>query len=114
MEHLGGGVWGGVVAPLGLGYVGFVVMLVVYSRSGGREREGHRRPLAWSALLKHLVSTSAAGYLIFLAIVLVFSFMFADEARAIRQALTGGALLGLIALVGLAFLGWVEARMRRG
>jgi hypothetical protein len=54
-----------------------------------------------------------AGYLIFLAIVLVFSFMFADQAQAIRQALTEGGIIALVGLVGLAFLGWVEGRLWR-
>jgi Na+/proline symporter len=113
VDRLGGGLWGGVVAPLGLGYLGFLMMLFVYSRSGVRERRGPGRPAAWSGLLRYLVTTSVAGFLIFLAIVLVFSFMFADEEQAIRQALTGGAFIGFIGLVGLAFLGWIEAQLRR-
>jgi polyferredoxin len=112
VDRLGGGVWGSVVAPLGFGYVGFLVMLLVYARSGRRERRERDQPGAWSALLKHLVTTGVAGYLVFLAIVLVFSYMFADEERAIRQALTGGAFIGLVGLVGLALLGWVEAQIR--
>jgi hypothetical protein len=113
MDRLGGGVWGGVVMPLASAYVGFVVMLFVYARSGKRERKRGGRAPDWPTLLRHLVATSVAGYLIFLAIVLVFSFMFADQAQAIRQALTEGPLVALVGLVGLAFLGWVEGRLRR-
>jgi threonine/homoserine/homoserine lactone efflux protein len=113
MEPLGGGVWGGVVAPLGSAYVGFLVMLVVYRRSAMPGRGPAGRPPAWPALLRHLVATAIAGYVIFLAIVVVFSFVFADQGQAIRQALTGGAFLGLVGLVGLAALGWVEGRVRR-
>jgi hypothetical protein len=113
MDRLGGGVWGGVVAPLASAYVGFALMLLVYARSGKRERKPTGRPAAWPVLLRHLVATSVAGYLIFLGIVLVFSFMFADRAQALRQALTEGGLVALVGLVGLAFLGGVEGRLRR-
>ncbi len=113
MDRLGGGVWGGVVAPLASAYVGFVVMLFVYSRSERRERKRTNGPVTWPSLLKHLAAMSAAGYLIFLAIVLVFSFMFADQEAALRQALTGGGFLALLGVVALAFFGWAEARLVR-
>lgn len=113
MDQLGGGVWGGVVIPLGLLYVGFVVMLGLYARSRGRGWERRTRQARLPALLRRLAVTGGAGYIILLAIVVVFSFMFADEAQAIREALTEGALLALIGLTGLAFLGWVEGRIRR-
>ncbi|HEX2031094.1 MAG TPA: DUF6256 family protein [Actinomycetota bacterium] len=113
MESPGGGMWGGVIAPLASAYVGVVVMLLVYARSPKRERPAAGGRASWRTLLRHLLTMTVAGYLIFLAIVLVFSFMFADQPRAIRQALAEGALLAVIGFVVLAFLGWVEAIARR-
>jgi hypothetical protein len=113
MRGLGGGVWGGVVAPLASAYVGSVVMLFLHSRFPKRERQPTLRLAAWSALLKDLVRLSVTGYVLFLAIVLVFSFSFADQPRAIRQAITEGGLLAAMGLAGLATLGWVEGVVRR-
>ncbi|MGH2723745.1 MAG: DUF6256 family protein [Actinomycetota bacterium] len=113
MEPLGGGIWGGVVAPLGCAYVGFLVMFFVYRRSPKARRRASGPAPGWPVLLRHLGSMAAAGYLIFLAIVLVFSFVFADQARAIRQALTEGGFIAFVGLAGLASLGWVEGQVRR-
>ncbi len=113
MERLGGGVWGGVVAPLASLYVAFLVMLFVYRRCGVRERTGRpRRRARWSALLRQLAATAVGGYLVFLAMTVVFSFMFADERRAIGEALTGGSSVAGIGLLALALLGWVEGLIR--
>jgi hypothetical protein len=112
MEQLGGGVWGGVVAPLASAYVGVLVMLLVYARSSLPDRRRGGPPVGWPGLLKHLLVTSLAGYLVFVAIVVVFSFSFADQPRAIRQAITGGGFLAAVGLCGLALLGWVETLVR--
>ena len=112
MDPLGGGTWGGVVAPLGSAYVGFLVMLAVYARTGGRRRRAPGPSPGWSALLRHLAATTAAGFLIFLAIVLVFSYMFADQSRALREAVAGGGFIAAVGLLGLAVLGWLEAKVR--
>jgi polyferredoxin len=114
MDRLGGGAWGGVVVPLGLAYVGFVVMLFVYARSDKGARKWRGRPPTWSALLRHLLATAVAGYIVFLVVVLLFSFMFADPAQGIRQGFTEGGVIASISLFGLAFFDWVVARVRGG
>lgn len=114
MEHLGGGVWGGVVAPLASVYAAFLAMLVAYRRSADRDRRrGEQQAARLRTLVRHLIATAAAGFAIFLLIVVVFSFMFAEEEDAIREALVDGSLLAVIALGALSILGWVEGMIRR-
>ena len=115
MEQLGGGVWGGAVAPLASVYVAFLFMLFLYGRSGGRDRGrrlGNRGRPSWAALVRHLAATAAGGYLVFLAVILVFSFMFAEEQQAIGDALIGGSSVAVLAFLALALLGWLERLIR--
>lgn len=106
---LGGGVLGGVVAPLASVYLAFLAMLRLYRRSGRDDRrDRHRAPARPLALLRHLLVTAAGGFGVFLGIVLVFSFVFADQERALREALGGGGFLAALAVVVLALAGWIE------
>jgi hypothetical protein len=64
--------------------------------------------------LRGVATTVAAGYLTFLAIVLVFHVWIAGQHGSMSSAVSGGAFLAVCALVAFPVLSWIEARLRDG
>src|SRR6266568_2560536 len=110
------------VVPVLSAYVLLMAMMIA-TRGGRRAREERAAPPAgpgpkavpWRALARHLVVTALGGYGVFLAIVLVYYLALGGEdARFIRDALTGGAWLGFgIGLPGILVVAWIEDRLGR-
>jgi uncharacterized SAM-binding protein YcdF (DUF218 family) len=95
-----------IVPPLVTAYAIFVVM-VMRAWSGPKER-GPRAPAT-----RDIVVTVVGGYLVFLAIVLVFHVGLAGQRGAFRSAAWGGAVLLLCAAVLYAACLWTQARIGR-
>jgi protein-S-isoprenylcysteine O-methyltransferase Ste14 len=95
-----------IVPPLVTAYAIFVVM-VVRAWSGPKERT------ARASATRDIVMTIVGGYLVFLAIVLVFHLALAGQRGAIRSAAWGGAVLLLGAAAVYAGCLWTGAHIRR-
>jgi polyferredoxin len=116
---------GGVIAPLTAAYGVLLAMIWAWWRRAERGATGSRAqeraeeadgeapapPLA--SLLRYLVAMAAGGSAVFMAIVFVFSFMFADQQEAIGEALTGGGGLVAIVVPLLTAAGALERTLRR-
>jgi Family of unknown function (DUF6256) len=115
------------VIPVVSGYVVVMSMFVAHRRDRRRRAAGGRpdEPLAirgwpptWSGLTRYLLATGLGGYVVFIAVILLYYFALGGEDFTfIRDALTGGVWLGFgIAVPGLLFLAWVGERtsQRRG
>ena len=63
-------------------------------------------------LTRHLIATAAAGYAVFLAIVVVFHTWLGSERGAIASALSGGTALALVVLGLFAGLAKLPRRPR--
>jgi hypothetical protein len=101
---------GRVIAPLASAEVLFLCVVASWLWHPTVRLES-RRATAGSGLIRHVVTTVGGGYLVFLAIVLVFHVLIAGQRGALRSAVTGGAFLafGVTAPVFL-LLGWLEGR----
>jgi len=108
------------VIPLVSVYALFLVMLFTQARSSlhlaTAEREPEpagSNPTPWGRLARHVVATVTAGYLTFLAIVLLYYVALGGQSRAfLTQALWGGAFLAYgVALPGFLLLSWLEDRV---
>jgi Family of unknown function (DUF6256) len=106
------------VIPVASAFAVWVGVLVSYRRSGGRRPEhGPTGRRAFGALASLVVG----GYLVFLAIVVVFYLVLGGEALSfISQALVEGSVLafGIVvpAFLGLSWLderGWLRLTRRR-
>ena len=95
-----------IVPPLVTAYAIFVVM-VVRAWDGPKERPS-RAPTA-----RDMVVTIVGGYLVFLAIVVVFHVALAGQRGALRSAAWGGAVLLLGAATVYVACLWTGARIRR-
>jgi hypothetical protein len=111
--------FGGVVAPLTGAYAVLLAIMAAWWRraAGGqptRRTEGAdpgAPPSAWT-MGRCLAATAAMGAAMFMAIMLVFSYVLADQREAIAEALTGGGVLLGISLPLLFVAGLVERRLR--
>ncbi len=110
------------VIPVLSGYL--VVMSILLAHRWDRRRRAAQgrpdEPIAirgwpptWAGLTRYLLATALGGYVVFIAVILLYYFALGGENLTfIRDALTGGVWLGLgIAVPGLLFLGWVEERI---
>jgi hypothetical protein len=112
--------FGGVVAPLTAAYAVLLAITAAWWRraAGGqptRRTEGvdpGAPPPSARAMCRYLVATAAMGAAMFMAIVLVFSYVFAGQQEAIDEALTGGGVVLGISLPLLFVAGLVERRLR--
>jgi len=105
------------VIPVLSGYLLLMAMLLV----GGRRsrppvsRSPEHRPgrAGWPRLFTYLVSTAAGGYVLFLAIVLIYYLALGGKsAHFLRDAVFGGAWLGFgIAVPALMGGAWLEHRL---
>ena len=69
---------------------------------------------AWPRLVRYLVATAAGGYMLFLAIVIVYYLALGGEtSKFIRDAVFGGAWLAFgVAVPALLAAAWFEDRVR--
>jgi Family of unknown function (DUF6256) len=108
------------VAPVASAFAVWVAVLVSYCRSTRRRRPLRAPPLGRKAF-EGLASMAVGGYLVFLAIVVVFYFVLGGEKPSfIVQALREGSVLafGMVvpAFLALSWLdqkGWLPLTRRR-
>jgi hypothetical protein len=104
-----------IVPPLVAGYVVFVMMVILAWRRPGpprpRWREKPHEPVPESK--GSFLSTAICGYVVFLAIVLVFHVWLAGESDALVSAVWGGLFLSVTALGASAFTTLI-VRLLRG
>jgi uncharacterized protein DUF6256 len=105
-----GEIWRRIVPPLVAAFAVFVAMLRVASRTtvSVPTADEHR---TWAGFVRYLAATASTGYLVMLAIVLVFHVVLADDHGAFTSAAAGGAALLAIALPVFVV---AEALARRG
>ncbi len=107
-----GEIWRRIVPPLVTTFVVFLLLV----RYHVRHREPTEAPPSRAsrpAFLRYLGATVAAGYGMFLAIVLVFHVWLARDHAALRNAAAGGAALLAIVLLAFVLMEWL-ARRRSG
>jgi hypothetical protein len=94
-----------IVPPLVAAYVVFVVMVVLAWRRPGPPRAGWREKTHAPERESQgsFLATATCGYVVFLAIVLVFHVWLAGESDALGSALWGGLFLSVTALGASAF-----------
>lgn len=110
------------VSPVLAAYLVFLALLVTHAR--GRVRAGRMRrrpggagidpiPFDRAALARHLASTVAGGYPIFLGIILVFYLVLGDRTRSfVAEALLEGSALAVMVIPAFLLLSWVESEVR--
>jgi Family of unknown function (DUF6256) len=104
-----------VLPPLITAYVIFVLMVVsAWRRPVARPRAatpwlGPRR----RGLIRHVATTTAGGYILFLAIVAVFHAWLGEERDALGNALVEGTLLALAVLALFALSTRIPRRRKR-
>jgi hypothetical protein len=112
------------IIPVASAFLAFVALLLAYHRAR-RRRGGDASPRVpgserapdpgWPHLLRYLAGTMAGGFLVFLAIVVVFYFVLGDEdVSLIVEAVLGGSALAFL-IVGPVFLvfSWLAERSSR-
>lgn len=104
-----GEIWRRIIPPLVTTFVVFLLLVRYHVRHADPAQPAPSHP-SMSAFVRYLAATVAAGYAMFLAIVLVFHVWLARDHAALRSAVAGGA--GLLALVLPAFVlaEWFERR----
>ncbi|HEX9313158.1 MAG TPA: DUF6256 family protein [Actinomycetota bacterium] len=123
MAEASGGLFRHDVIPVVSGYVVVMSMFVAHRRDRRRRAARGRPdepitirgwPPTWSGLTRYLLATALGGYVVFIAVILLYYFALGGENFTfIRDALTGGVWLGFgIAVPGLLFLAWVGERTR--
>jgi hypothetical protein len=105
-------IWRRIVPPLVTTFVVFL-LLVRYHVRHAEPMETQRTRLPWRAFGRYLLATVAAGYGMFLVIVLVFHVWLARDQAALRSAAAGGAALLAIAILVFVLTEWF-ARRRPG
>jgi Family of unknown function (DUF6256) len=102
--------WRRIVPPLAAGFAVFLLLLR-YAFRNPAPPPTDVRP-SWGSYFRYLGVTVASGYVVMLAIVLVFHVVLARDHGALRSAAAGGA--ALLAIVMPVFFGaeWVSRRTR--
>ena len=107
-----GEIWRRIIPPLVTTFVVFLLLVRYHVRRA--EPTGPTSPrFPWPAFIRYLAATAAAGYGMFLAIVLVFHVWLARDHAAMRSAVIGGAALLAIVLPAYVLAEWI-ARRRSG
>ena len=104
-----GEIWRRIVPPLVTTFVVFL-LLVRYHVGHSQSSEPTPPPSGWPVFVRYLLTTAAAGYGMFLAIVLVFHVSLARDHAALRSAVAGGAALLAIVLPTFALAEWFDRR----
>lgn len=107
-----GEIWRRIVPPLVTTFVVFF-LLVRYHVRHADPAEPAPSQASIAAFVRYLATTAAAGYGMFLAIVLVFHVWLARDQAALRSAVLGGAALLAIVLPAFVLAEWF-ARRRSG
>lgn len=104
-----------IVPPLVAAYVVFVMMVILAWRRPGPPRAGWREKTHAPERESQgsFLATATCGYVVFLAIVLVFHVWLARESDALGSALWGGLFLSVTALGASAFTTIVVPLLRR-
>jgi hypothetical protein len=108
-----------VVVPLGLTYVAFVGAMALQRRAPSRvptvEAAAHDPRTHPRALVRHVAVTLAAGYVVYLVLVMSYYAIVAYQSpQFLRAAVSGGAFITFaVALPGLLLFSGAEALVRR-
>jgi hypothetical protein len=103
--------WRRIVPPLAAGFAVFL-MLLRYAVRHQAPAPTAIRP-SWRSYLRFLGVTVASGYVVMLAIVLVFHVVLARDHAALRSAAVGGAALLAIVLPLFVLAEWITRRLGR-
>ena len=104
-------IWRRIVPPLVAAFAVFLAMLRVATRSGRGEVVRARG--SWRDFVRYLAVTAVGGYLVLLAIVLVFHVVLARDHAAFRSAAAGGAALLAIVVPVFVLAEWITRRLGR-
>jgi Family of unknown function (DUF6256) len=107
-----GEIWRRIVPPLVTTFVVFLLLVRYHVRHAESTGIPPLR-FPWPAFVRYLAATVAAGYGMFVAIVLVFHVWLARDHAAFRSAVAGGAALLAIVLPAYVLAEWI-ARRRSG
>jgi hypothetical protein len=107
-----GEIWRRIVPPLVTTFVVFLLLVRYHVRHADPAEPAPSHP-SMSAFVRYLAATAAAGYAMFVAIVLVFHVWLARDHAALRSAVAGGAALLAIVLPAFVLAEWF-ARRRSG
>jgi hypothetical protein len=107
-----GEIWRRIVPPLVTTFVVFLLLVRYHVRHAEPAGPDQSRS-SWSGFVRYLAATAAAGYAMFLVIVLVFHVWLARDHAALRSAVVGGAALLAIVLPAFVLAEWF-ARRRSG
>jgi Family of unknown function (DUF6256) len=107
-----GEIWRRIVPPLVTTFAVFLLLVHYHVRHTDQAAPAPSHP-SMSAFVRYLAATAAAGYGMFLAIVLVFHVWLARDHAALRSALAGGAALLAIVVPAFVLAEWF-ARRRSG
>jgi hypothetical protein len=107
-----GEIWRRIVPPLVTTFVVFLLLVRYHVRHAEPMGPASSR-FTLPAFIRYLAATAAAGYAMFLAIVLVFHVWLARDHAAIRSALAGGAALLAIVLPAFVLAEWLDRRRSR-
>jgi hypothetical protein len=105
-------IWRRIVPPLVAAFAVFLAM-VRASMHGPAPTSVRSRRVSWNAFLRYLSTIVVTGYAVFLAIVLVFHVVLAEDRGALASAAWGGAALLAIALPVFIAAEWIARRSRR-
>ena len=104
-----GEIWRRIVPPLVTTFVVFLLLVRYHVRHADPAEPAPSHP-SMSAFVRYLLTTAAAGYGMFLAIVLVFHVWLARDHTALRSAVAGGAALLAIVIPAFALAEWFSRR----
>jgi hypothetical protein len=107
-----GEIWRRIVPPLVTTFAVFLLLVRYHVRHADQAEPAPSHP-SMAAFVRYLAATAAAGYGMFLAIVLVFHVWLARDHAALGSALAGGAALLAIVLPAFVLAEWF-ARRRSG
>ena len=105
-------IWRRIVPPLVAAFAVFLAMVRASMRGPAPTNVGSRRA-SWRDFWRYLSATAVSGYVVFLAIVLVFHVVLAQDRGALASAAWGGAALLAIALPVFVAAEWIARRSRR-
>jgi hypothetical protein len=104
-------IWRRIVPPLLAAFAVFLAMVRTSMRAPASTNIQSRA--SWRDFWRYLSVTAVSGYVVFLAIVLVFHVVLARDRGAFASAAWGGAALLAIALPLFACAEWIARRSRR-